>query len=252
MQAMMKQAKDTSDSGPAKNSSGNDAEDARASTHSPSARLKRREMLRVLSTVPAAALIPLKGSTAAEGPVALTADSEAQAPRSLEKAPSRPKVLNEHEWKTVSLLSDMIIPADERSGSATQAGVPEFIDDWLGFKGGDLLAQVRGGLVWLDMESNRAFNRDFVDCTQEERKQMLDRIAFPRRAAPEDAPGAAFFSILRDLVVSGFFSSEMGVKDLPYSGNQMLSHWDGCPAEVLNRLGFSAAGAAEVKGERAE
>ena len=134
---------------------------------------------------------------------------------------------------------DLIIPADERSGSATQAGVPEFIDDWLDFRGGHLLAEIRGGLTWLDMECNRRFNHDFADCADAERKQILDRIAYPDKAAPEDASAVAFFNQLRGLVVSGFFSSEMGVKDLPYLGNTMVAEWKGCPPEALKKLGLT-------------
>ena len=204
----------------------------------------RRDMLKVLGTVPAAALVPLaQAKTAMQKP----ADAAGQAAAA--STAYQPKVLDAHEWKTVQVLSDIIIPADDRSGSATQAGVPEFIDDWLGFKeeivksseerevgGSSLLAQIRGGIIWLDAECNQHFNHDFVDCAWAQQKQVLDRIAYPKEAAPEDAAGAAFFNHLRDLVVSGFFSSEMGVKDLPYLGNQMVSEWNGCPPNVLAKL----------------
>jgi gluconate 2-dehydrogenase gamma chain len=242
----MERSKSPKSKGPDKtvaSANGNCPQEPQTSTPGSSGNLKRRDLLKVLSSLPAAALVPLTASAGVSSPVGLK-DSAPQEKPGVSKGPYRPKVLNEHEWKTISRLSDLIIPADDRSGSATQAGVLEFIDDWLGFKSGDLLAQVRGGLVWLDMECNRGFNRDFVDSTEAEQKQMLDRIAFPKRAAPEDAAGAGFFSILRDLVVSGFFSSEMGVKDLPYLGNRMLSHWDGCPAEALTKLGFSTEGPA--------
>ena len=88
----------------------------------------------------------------------------------------------------------------------------------------------------LDLESQRAYGRDFVDSPPDQQKQMLDRIAFPKTAAPEDAAGVTFFNHLRDLVVSGFFSSKMGVQDLPYLGNQMLSEWPGCPSEVMEKI----------------
>jgi gluconate 2-dehydrogenase subunit 3-like protein len=198
-------------------------------------RLKRRDMLKAMTAVPAAALVPLASASAR--PPAPPAVHPAQT-----AAAYQPKVLDPHEWKTVTVLSDIIIPADERSGSATQAKVPEFVDDWLGFRGGDLLAAVRGGIIWMDLECNRQFGHDFVDCSAAEQKQMLDRIAYPKTAAAEDEVGVVFFNHLRDLVVSGFFSSEMGVKDLPYLGNQMVMDWEGCPPNVLAKLGFTSSG----------
>ncbi len=197
----------------------------------PSGGRTRRDVLKVIGTVPAVAalvpLAPLRSGLAAEA---------APAPVAEEKA-YQPKVLNPHEWKTIRLLSDLIIPADDRSGSATQAAVPEFIDDLLGLRRGTLLAEIRGGLTWLDLECNRLFGHDFTDCTAAQQKQILDRIAYPGKAAPEDAHAVAFFNHLRDLVVTAFFSSEMGVKDLPYLGNTMVAEWKGCPPEALAKLG---------------
>lgn len=196
--------------------------------------IKRRDMLKAMTAVPAAALVTLSPTEIAGAPHTSIAGSVAAPTAGADKR----KVLDEHEWKTVRVLSDIIIPADERSGSATDAGVPEFIDDWLDFRGGQLLAKIRGGLTWLDLECNRQFTHDFVDCPPTQQRQILDRIAYPKHAAPEDSTGVAFFNALRDLVVSGFFSSKMGVKDLPYLGNQMVSEWNGCPPEVLEKLGL--------------
>jgi gluconate 2-dehydrogenase gamma chain len=196
--------------------------------------LGRRDLLKVLGTVPAAALVTV--TSKADMPMPRRAASAEQA--AVTSAAYQPKVLDPHEWKTIQVLSDIMIPADNRSGSATQAGVPEFIDDWLDLKDGEIKAAIRGGLIWLDAECNRQFSGDFVDCTAAQQKQILDRIAYPKVAAPEDSAGVAFFNHLRNLVVSGFFSSEMGVKDLPYLGNQMLSEWNGCPPNVLAKLGI--------------
>ncbi|MGH9430958.1 MAG: gluconate 2-dehydrogenase subunit 3 family protein [Terriglobia bacterium] len=202
--------------------------------------LKRRDMLKVMTGVPAA-FIPLASLGSTVGYARPLPQAQAAA------TGYKPKVFDPHQWKTIHALSDWIIPADDRSGSATQAGVPEFIDDWLDFKGGNLLAEIRGGLTWLDMECNRLFDQDFVGCSASQQKQILDRIAYPRKATPEDSNAAAFFSQLRDLVVSGFFSSKMGVEGLPYLGNKMLTEWDGCPENVLERLGVSYDAQGNVK-----
>jgi gluconate 2-dehydrogenase gamma chain len=141
----------------------------------------------------------------------------------------------------VHALSDLIVPADERSGSASEAGVPEFIDDWLDFRrhedGTDSqVTQIQGGLAWLDRESIRLFGKDFADAVASEQRQILDRIAWPARAAAADARWARFFSRFRDLTVSGFFSSKMGVADLPYLGNRPVAQWKGCDPEVWAKI----------------
>lgn len=194
-------------------------------------RFERRDILKLMTSMPAAALV----SVAPFASVAAAAPQ--QTSEGVGKGSDHPRALSDHEWKMIRILSDMIIPADERSCSATQAGVPEFIDSWLDLKRGTLLDQVRGGLTWLDMQCNRSFKHDFADCSTARRKQILDRIAWPEKAAPEDASAVAFFNTLRDLVVSGFFTSQAGIRDLPYVGNEPQEKWNGCPAPVLARLG---------------
>ncbi|MEJ2010087.1 MAG: gluconate 2-dehydrogenase subunit 3 family protein [Acidobacteriota bacterium] len=191
--------------------------------------IKRRDMLKAFSVVPAA-LIPLGTALAAEQKTSGSA-AAAKAASAYQR-----KVFNDHEWETIKVLSDLIIPADERSSSASQAGVPAFIDDWLDFKGGKLKAEILGGLTWLDLECNREFGHDFISSTSAQQKKMLDRIAYPDKAVPEDSNYVVFFNHLRGLVVGGFFSSEEGVKDLPYLGNKVVPVWKGCPPNVLAQI----------------
>ena len=151
--------------------------------------------------------------------------------------PYERKVFDAHQWRTVQVLCDLILPADERSGSATQAGVHEFIDDWLDFRrredGTDTpVALIQGGLAWLDQESNRLFGKDFAAAAPADQKRILDRIAWPEKAAPEDARWVRFFDRFRDLTVSGFFSSKVGIADLPYLGNRPVAQWKGCDPKV--------------------
>ncbi len=197
--------------------------------------LGRRDMLKIISTLPAAALAPIPPSTGQETPGGKTPDRSNPSSKG-EAGGYQRKVLSEHEWKTISVLSDWIIPADERSGSATQAGVPAFIDDWLDFKGGLLVDEMRGGLTWLDLECGRLYGHQFVDCTTPQQKETLDRIVSPETSAAGYAHAAVFFDQLRDLVVSGFFSSEMGLNDLPYEGNGFVKQWEGCPTQVMAKI----------------
>ncbi len=146
------------------------------------------------------------------------------------------KFFDEHEMKTIAVLADIIIPKDEVSGSATDAGVPDFIE----FIVKDIpqhQVPMRGGLRWLDLQSLRRFEKDFVSISHNERLQIVDDIAYPEQSKPEMAQGVAFFNLMRDLTATGFFTSKMGIKDLGYEGNKP-NQWDGVPQEVLMQYGL--------------
>ena len=149
-----------------------------------------------------------------------------------------PTFFTDHEWQTIRVLVDMIIPADERSGSATAAGVPEFMDFMMTDQP-NRQVPMRGGLAWIDVECRKRFDRSFVDCDPAQRAQLLDDIAWPKRARPELSHGVAFFNSFRDLTATGFWSSKVGVEDLQYTGNQFVAEWNGCPEPALRRFGVS-------------
>lgn len=149
------------------------------------------------------------------------------------------KFFTSEEYETVRVLVDLIIPRDERSGSATDAGVPQFMDFMMADQATPPAARtaMRGGLAWVDAECRRRFGRPFTECAGAERTALLDDIAWPSRARPEVSHGAAFLNDFRDLTASGFWSSEMGVKDLQYRGNAFVPEWTGCPDAALRKLG---------------
>lgn len=139
------------------------------------------------------------------------------------------------EMSTIAILADIIIPKDEVSGSATEAGVPDFIE----FIVKDLpehQTPMRGGLRWLDMECYKRFEKAFADCSQEQRLQVVDDIAYPAKAKPEMAPGVAFFNRMRDLTATGFYTTQMGWDDIGYKGN-IPNTYDGVPEDVLAQYG---------------
>jgi gluconate 2-dehydrogenase gamma chain len=194
----------------------------------------RRSMLRMIAAGPLAA-----GFTWTEAE-AQQAHQHAEAAQAAARATGtlfKPKFFNAHEYATVRMLVDIIIPKDERSGSATDAAVPEFMDFIMGDEPDRQLA-MRGGLAWLDRECVSRFDKMFVDCTDAERTQVLDAIAWPRKAAPEMSHGVAFFNSFRDLTASGFWTTKMGIKDIAYIGNVYVPEWTGCPDEVLKKLGL--------------
>ena len=197
------------------------------------ARIERRNFLKLATTVPAAAVFSAS-PLVAEAARAMGPQSENE-PRAISQ---HPVAFAAHEWETIRSLADWILPADESSPGALEARVPEFIDDWLNWKGGDLLAEIRGGLTWLDIQCNRSFAANFVDCSTAQQKQILERIAYPAKAAANDSGAVAFLNCLRDLVISGFFTSPAGIRNLPYLGNEPQSEWKGCPPAVKARLGL--------------
>jgi gluconate 2-dehydrogenase subunit 3-like protein len=152
-----------------------------------------------------------------------------------------PKFFTREEWRTVGMLADYIIPRDERSGSATDAKVPEYMDFLMADKEASDSSKVsmRGGLGWLDIECEERFGSPFVRSTDAQRRQVLDDIAWPAKARPELSQGVAFFNRFRDLTASGFFSSEMGWKDVRYVGNVFNPGYAGCPPEALSKLGVT-------------
>lgn len=145
---------------------------------------------------------------------------------------------DEHEMATLAVLADIIIPKDEHSGSATDAGVPEFIE----FIVKDIPAHqvpMRGGLRWLDRECLSRFEKTFVDCSDEQQIAVVEDIAYPFRVKPGMEQGVAFFNRMRDLTATGFFTSEIGLKDLDYRGNSP-GQWKGVPEDILKQYGFEA------------
>jgi Gluconate 2-dehydrogenase subunit 3 len=196
----------------------------------------RRTMLRILAAAPAAAAF---SCTEAEAQQAHTQAQAAQTTAQKTGTPYKPKFFNAHEWATIGMLANIVIPKDDRSGSATDAGVPEFMDFMMADQPGRQTA-MRGGLVWLDRECVSRYDKMFVNCTDAERTKVLDDISWPSKTPPPGmSHGVAFFNTFRDLTASGFWTSKMGIKDLQYTGNVFVPEWKGCPDEVLQRLGVT-------------
>jgi gluconate 2-dehydrogenase gamma chain len=142
-----------------------------------------------------------------------------------------------HEMATITILADIIIPKDDVSGSASEAKVPDFIE----FIVKDMpehQVPMRGGLKWLDMQSNKQFQNAFTDCNQQQQLALVDQIAYPKKAKPGMKPGVAFFNLMRNLTASGFYTSPMGYKDVGYMGNTP-NQWNGVPADVLKQYNLA-------------
>ncbi len=162
------------------------------------------------------------------------AAAEAQAAKTA--TPFKPKFFTAHEYATVAVLVDLIIPRDARSGSATEAGVPAFMDFMMIDQPRRQVA-MRGGLALVDRLSMVRFGKTFINGSGAERRQLLDEIAYTSNPDQGLSHAIAFFSSFRDLTASGFWSTKMGIADLQYQGNVFVDEWTGCPPAALDKLG---------------
>ncbi|MEZ5293278.1 MAG: gluconate 2-dehydrogenase subunit 3 family protein [Vicinamibacterales bacterium] len=213
------------------------------------AAVSRRDALRLMAAGPVAAGFSF---TAVE--VAAAHEARQAARAAAPGAPYVPTFFSAHEYETVRLLADTILPADERSGSASDLGVPEFIDALMLDEPATPMESrrqtaMRGGLAWLDRECQRRFDKTFVACAAPERSAVLDDIAWPvpdpppdaPPAVPDLAPGRTFFFSFRDLTASGFWTTKAGMADLQFMGNRAVADWNGCPDEAVAQLGLDPA-----------
>jgi gluconate 2-dehydrogenase gamma chain len=140
------------------------------------------------------------------------------------------KYFDARQYETLTSLCDTIIPKDEKSGGAVEAGAPEFID-LLTSENEEFQLALGGGLMWLDHYCTDHYEKSYLECTLEQRKEVIDLIAYRKnaKATPELHQGVAFFAFLRNMTCDGFYTSKIGIEDLQYIGNVTRSEWPGCP-----------------------
>ena len=150
---------------------------------------------------------------------------------------AEPAFFTADEMTTITLLGDIIIPKDEISGSASDAQVPAFLEFIVKDKP-EHQTPLRGGLRWLDVHCLNRYGKAFKDCEHARQMEMVDEIAWPGKAKPEMRQGVVFFNLMRNLVATGFYTSEMGVKDIGYIGNAPYQ-WNGVPPDVLKQYNLA-------------
>ena len=198
-------------------------------------KLNRRKALQVLGAAPVLTGIAW---TEAEAQQAHQHAQQARRSAAGAKAAYKPKYFTPHEYATVTAFANLIIPKDERSGNASDAGVPEFIDFMMVDQPQRQLL-MRGGVRWVDSECRKRYGQPFVKCTPAQQGEMCDALAYPAKARPEHSHGVRFFSAMRDLTATGFFTSKIGIADLDYKGNTFVLTWTGAPKNALDHLGVS-------------
>ena len=203
---------------------------------------KRRETLKSLLLAPLAA-----GAAASAGCAAGRQVNWSELPREYsygrtEAERQRDRELfaesyfSEHELVTIAVLCDIILPSDHPNGGALDAGLPDFVE-FIVKDRENLKLPVRGGIAWLDSYAIAGFGADFVNIEESQRLAICDRIAWPDVEDPELQPGIRFFSLMRDLTLTGYYTTAQGLQDLGYQGN-VANVWDGVPEEVLARHGL--------------
>src|SRR4051812_46164248 len=198
-------------------------------------KMSRRAALQIMGSAPVAAAMVW---TPAEAEQAHHDAQQARAAAAKIGTAFKPKFFTAHEYATVGLLVDLIIPKDERSGSATDAGVPAFMD-FMMIDTPSRQTAMRGGLALIDRLCEQRYDKRFTALTDAQRRAVLDEIAYTTNHDPGLHQAVTFFSSFRDLTASGFWTTKMGIEDLQYQGNVFVDEWNGCPDAALQKLGVS-------------
>jgi hypothetical protein len=200
--------------------------------------LTRREAVqRMLAAAATVSLLDSKAFGVAGLPTGIGSDPNLHA-----KVIPWERVLTAPEMRTVTVLADLIIPADEKSPAASAVGVPDFINEWVSAPYAQQQADreiVQAGILWMNKESQRRFRKDFADVADTEQRAICDDICSPGKAKKEYEDGASFFAKMRNLVAGGFYSTPEGWRDIGYVGNVPMVEFPGPPPEVLKHLGLA-------------
>ena len=189
--------------------------------------ISRRDILRTLAVGVTGSVLQVIPAEAAEYVHQMVHKEKASAPA----GNYTPKYFSASQFATLVNLCDMIIPKDEKCGGAVEAGAPEFID-LLTSENDRFQLRLGGGLFWLDGYCTDHYGRVFFECTPEQKKGVLDLIAFRKNARqdPSLSQGVSFFALLRNMTCDGYYTSKIGIADLGYIGNTSLREFPGCPS----------------------
>ncbi len=155
------------------------------------------------------------------------------------------RTLTPRQLRTAGVLSDIILPhVEESSPSASELKVPDFIDEWVSAPYPNQQADrtvILDGLAWVDRESQARFKKNFVELSHGQQLEICDDVCYQNTAKVDFETGARFFTKFRNLTLGGYYTTEVGMRDVGYVGNVALASFDGPPPEVLERLGLDQA-----------
>jgi hypothetical protein len=190
----------------------------------------RRDLFRIIGT---SMVLTTAGSGVLTPALAQHVHMAMAEAKSLSGGPAyQPKCFTPHNFQTLKKLADFIIPADEHSKGANDAGAAEFID-FLSSRNEDLAAIFNGGFGWLDDYMSKNYSTDFLSAKREQQTAVLDLLAYSKNATPETAHGRTFWTWTRNMVVDAYYTSPVGVQDIGYMGNTAVSHFS-VPKEAVD------------------
>jgi hypothetical protein len=183
--------------------------------------VERREILRILALAAAAATFPgfQKWTFACLHPGNVLTQ--------IKPAAYQPLFFREHEYALVERLTDIIIPSDGTPG-ALEAGVAEFIDLMVS-RDATLQPKFHTGLTWLNAHSSRRNGKAFLALAADRQVALLEPLAYKAKHRPGEERGREFFEMVREYTVMGFYTSEIGLKELDFPGLRFYAESPACP-----------------------
>jgi len=201
-------------------------------------RMSRREAIKWVAAATASMSL-LRGKGFAAAPAASGYGTDPKLMEVYKPGDLWPLTLTPQQHRTVAALCDVILPADDKSPSASQLNVPDFIDEWISAPyppQREDKKQVLEGIEWLEKESGKRFKRGFVDLNEDQKQRICDDICFETKAKTGFKRAAKFFNKFRGLTMGAFYTTQEGMKDIQYVGNVPLTKFEGPPPEVLAYL----------------
>ena len=201
-------------------------------------RMARRAAIKWMVAASASVSV-LSGKTFAALPAAAGYGTDPKLMEAYKPGDLWPLSLTPEQHRTVAALCDVILPADDKSPSASQLSVPDFIDEWISAPypvHRQDKKQVLEGIEWLEKESGKRFKRGFVELNEDQKRRICDDICFEAKAKTGFKRAAQFFNKFRGLTMSAFYTTQEGMKDIQYVGNVPLTKFEGPPPEVLAYL----------------
>lgn len=183
--------------------------------------VQRREILRIMGTAAAVAQFPGFSKWA------FACGHVGNAKLEIKPAAYHPQFFTGAEYAMVERMADIIIPNDGTPG-AKDAGVAEFID-FMVASDPEVQYGFRTGLTWLNVQAERTYGKRFTELPPDQQTSLLEPLGFKDKARPGDEDGVRFFRMMREYTVTGFYTSEIGYKELDNPALKFYTESPGCP-----------------------